>query len=71
MTQLCIWRLQEKSTVYRQPFLSMCFTSKDSFNCGLKIYIKKKKTPESSKSQAANLPHADSNLHIFYIVLGS
>ena len=50
----------------------MCFTSKDSFNSGLKMYIKKKKkTPESSKSQAANLAHAGNCLHIFYIVLGS
>ena len=51
----------------------MCFTSKDSFNSGLKMYIKKKKkkTPESSKSQAADLTHAGNCLDIFYIVSGS
>ena len=37
----------------------------------IKNIKKKKKTPESSKNQTSNLPHAGNYLHIFYIVLGS
>ena len=47
MTQLCNWSLQEKrSTLYNQPFLSMCFTSKDSIIKKIYIYIKLQKVPK-------------------------
>ena len=45
-----------RSTVYSHIFLYMGLASRESMNCGLKIFTLKKKTIESSKDQNSNLP---------------